>query len=199
MARMREMALRSVAPVASVCRFTGREPHHEAAFKFLAAHLLSDERADAINGLAHHLRLDAIELHALLEDIGQEGGQIPDDRRLELDLLQAIRLALIMRIFILAAQLPRFTTVNDVSYDQIFQQALALEVPEVVSFMRQAFPHRPHEDASASSFDEQASYRPHSIDDYGRIETEILTPMEQAYEMVREIGTGISHHWGAFG
>jgi phosphoenolpyruvate carboxylase len=177
----------------------GREPNLEAPFKLLATRLLEDGRAGSIKGLAHHLRLDAIELHALLEDIGQEGGQIPDDRRLELDLLQAIRLALIMRIFILAAQLPRFTTVNDVSYDQIFQQALALEVPEVVSFMRQAFPHRPHEDASASSFDEQASYRPHSIDDYGRIETEILTPMEQAYEMVREIGTGISHHWGAFG
>ena len=37
------------------------------------------------------------------------------------------------------------------------------------------------------------------IDDYGRIETEILEPMEQAYELVRELGTGISHHWGAFG
>ena len=44
----------------------------------------------------------------MLEEIGIEGGKIPDDTRLELDLLQAIRLALIMRIFILAAQLPRF-------------------------------------------------------------------------------------------
>ena len=51
----------------------------------------------------------------------------------------------------------------------------------------------------AAAFDEQATYRPHGIDDYGRIETEILEPMEQAYELVREIGTGISHHWGAFG
>lgn len=177
----------------------GREPNLDAPFKLLATRLLEDDRAGAIIGLAHHLRLDAIELHALLEDIGLEGGKIPDDHRLELDLLQAIRLTLIMRIFILAAQLPRFTTVNDVSYEQVFRQALALEIPEVVSFMRQAFPHRAHAAANASNFDEQASYRPHSIDDYGRIETEILTPMEEAYEMVREIGTGISHHWGAFG
>ena len=40
---------------------------------------------------------------------------------------------------------------------------------------------------------------PKGIDDYGRIETEILEPMEQAYEAIREIGTGISHHFGAFG
>jgi phosphoenolpyruvate carboxylase len=177
----------------------GREPQLEAAFKLLATRLLEDERAGAINGLAHHLRLDAIELHSLLEDIGLEGGKIPDDVRLELDLLQAIRLAYIMRIFILAAQLPRFTATNDVTYEQIFRQALGLEIPDVVGFMRQAFPHREREPGAASDFIEPASYRPYSIDDYGRIETEILAPMEAAYEMVREIGTGITHHWGAFG
>jgi len=177
----------------------GREPNHVAAFKRLAANLLEDERAGAINGLAHYLRLDAIELHSILEDIGLEGGKIPDDHRLELDLLQAVRLALIMRIFILAAQLPRFTQTNEVSHDQIFRQALALEIPEVIGFMRQAFPRRAQAERSSAAFDETATYFPHSIEDYGRIETEILEPMEQAYELVREIGTGITHHWGAFG
>lgn len=177
----------------------GREPDHVAAFKRLAANLLEDERAGAINGLAHYLRLDAIELHSILEDIGLEGGKIPDDHRLELDLLQAVRLALIMRIFILAAQLPRFTQTNEVSHDQIFRQALALEIPEVIGFMRQAFPRRVQAERSSAAFDETATYFPHSIEDYGRIETEILKPMEQAYELVREIGTGITHHWGAFG
>ncbi|MCP4780917.1 MAG: phosphoenolpyruvate carboxylase [Hyphomicrobium sp.] len=177
----------------------GREPDHVAAFKRLAANLLEDERAGAINGLAHYLRLDAIELHSILEDIGLEGGKIPDDHRLELDLLQAVRLALIMRIFILAAQLPRFTQTNEVSHDQIFRQALALEIPEVIGFMRQAFPRRVQAERSSAAFDETATYFPQSIEDYGRIETEILEPMEQAYELVREIGTGITHHWGAFG
>jgi phosphoenolpyruvate carboxylase len=37
------------------------------------------------------------------------------------------------------------------------------------------------------------------MDDYGRLESEILEPLEQAYELVREIGTGIAHHFGAFG
>ena len=177
----------------------GREPHLDAAFKSLAAHLLTDSRADEINGLTHHLRLDAIELHSILEDIGLEGGKIPDDTRLELDLLQAIRLALIMRVFILAAQLPRFTPTNEVSYDQVFRSALGLEIPDVVSVMRQAFPRRTAAASSAAAFDEKASYLPKGIDDYARIDAEILEPMEEAYEFIREIGTGISHHWGAFG
>ncbi|MGQ0671850.1 MAG: phosphoenolpyruvate carboxylase [Hyphomicrobium sp.] len=177
----------------------GREPRLDGAFKTLAANLLSDNRAGEINGLAHHLRLDAIELHSILEDIGLEGGKIPDDHRLELDLLQAIRLALIMRIFILAAQLPRFTPTNEVSYEQIFRQALALEIPDVVSVMRQAFPRRTTAAHDAAAFNEKATYLPKGIDDYARIDAEILEPMEEAYGLIREIGTGITHHWGAFG
>ena len=176
-----------------------REPHLDAAFKILAKRLLSDTRAQAINGLAHHLRLDAIELHGILDEIGLDAGKIPDDHRLELDLLQAIRLTLLMRVFILVAQLPRFTATTETTYDQLFQQALGLEIPEVVSVMRKAFPKRTDAARDDSAFNEKATYLPKGIDDYGRIETEILEPMEQAYEFMREIGTGISHHWGAFG
>ena len=176
-----------------------REPHLDGAFKMLATRLLNDERAGAINGLAHYLRLDAIELHGILEEIGLEGGKIPDDHRLELDLMQAIRLALMMRIFILAAKLPRFTPTNEVTYEQIVEQALSLEIPEVMTVMRQAFPRRTDANLDDASFNESATYLPKGIDDYARIETEILEPMEKAYELVREIGTGISHHWGAFG
>jgi phosphoenolpyruvate carboxylase len=176
----------------------GREPHLAAAFKNLSTFLLEDERNAAINGLVHELRLDAIDLHTLLEDIGIDGGKIPDENRLELDLLQAIRLALIMRVFILAGQLPRFTT-RDVSHAQIVASALTLEVPEVINVMRQAFPKRTGMAEEKNAFRETATYLPQGIDDYGRIETEILEPMEQAYEAIREIGTGISHHFGAFG
>jgi phosphoenolpyruvate carboxylase len=177
----------------------GREPYLEPAFRALASRLLEDERCGAINGLVHHLRLDAVDLHAMLEEIGIEGGKIPGESRLELDLLQAIRLAFIMRVFILAAQMPRSSSRNEVSYAQILDWALALNVPDVCSEMRQAFPRRAKTAGDGATFDEPATYRPHGIDDYGRVETEILEPMEQAYEIVREIGTGISHHWGAFG
>ena len=177
----------------------GRESHLDGAFKFLAEHLLDDDRSDKIIGLADYLRLDAIELHSILEEMGLEGGKIPDDHRLELDLLQAIRAALIMRIFILTAQLPRFTPTNEVTHTELVGRALGLEIPDVIKVMRQAFPRRVDDPNDDDSYHEPATYLPKGIDDYGRIETEILEPMEKAYELVREIGTGISHHWGAFG
>ena len=179
----------------------GREEALEPAFRSLATYLLKDDRCSAINQLVHHLRLDAIDLHAILEEQKLSGGKVPDEHRLELDLLQAIRLAVIMRIFILAAQLPRFTPQDGLSYEQVLEMALSLEIPEVVKIMRQAFPHEQKGSGvdGEVAFDETASYRPRGIDDYGRLETEIFKPMEEAYEFVREIGTGISHHFGAFG
>ena len=176
----------------------GREANLDPAFRSLASLLLDDDRNGEINSLVHHLRLDAVELHSMLEEIGIEGGKIPDDTRLELDLLQAVRLALIMRVFILAAQMPRFAT-REISHRQLFELALMLDVPAVIAEMRQAFPRRMVSGGDGAQFTEKASYLPHGIDDYGRVETEILTPMEEAYELIREIGTGISHHFGAFG
>jgi phosphoenolpyruvate carboxylase len=179
----------------------GREQALEAAFRTLATHLLPDERQEAINELVHLLRLDAIDLHAILVDQNIEDGIVPDENRLELDLLQALRLALIMRIYILAAQLPRFTPQDGLSHTQVLEMALSLEIPEVLNILRAAFPHgaKKSDEESAPLFDEQATYRPRGIDDYARLETEILTPMESSYEAIREIGTGISHHFGAFG
>jgi phosphoenolpyruvate carboxylase len=114
----------------------GREEALQAAFRSLATHLLSDDRCGDINELVHLLRLDAIDLHAILEDQNIEGGKMPDEHRLELDLLQAIRLALIMRVFILAAQLPRFTPQDGLSHATVLDMALSLEIPEVVNIMR---------------------------------------------------------------
>ena len=176
----------------------GREQGLSSAFRTLATHLLPDDRHSDISELVHLLRLDAIDLHAILTELNIEDGIVPDENRLELDLLQAIRLALIMRIFILAAQLPRFAPQDGLSHTQVLEMALSLEIPEVLNILRRAFPYAT-KDAAGRGFDEQASYRPRGVDDYARLETEILTPMETAYEFVREIGTGISHHFGAFG
>jgi phosphoenolpyruvate carboxylase len=179
----------------------GREETLNAAFRTLATHLLPDDRQGDIFELVHLLRLDAIDLHAILEDQNIEGGKVPDSNRLELDLLQAIRLALVMRIYILAAQLPRFTPQDGLSHGQVLDMALSLEIPQVVGIVRKAFPHNAKNlgENGLPEFNEEASYRPRGIDDYARLETEILAPMEEAYEFMREIGVGIQHHFGAFG
>jgi len=101
-------------------------------------------------------------------------------------------------VFILAAQMPRFAT-RDVSHRQLFELALMLDVPAVLAEMRQAFPHHKKAQGDAAHYNEKATYLPKGFDDYGRVETEVLAPMEESYELIREIGTGISHHFGAFG
>ena len=77
-----------------------------------------------------------------------------------------------------------------------FERRSVLEIPAGRADHAPGIPASRASRDDASEFDERATYRPHGIDDYARIETEILEPMEKAYEFVREIGTGISHHSG---
>ena len=53
----------------------GREQTLNAAFRTLATHLLPDDRQGAISELVHLLRLDAIDLHAILERSKHRGRQ----------------------------------------------------------------------------------------------------------------------------
>ena len=85
------------------------------------------------------------------------------------------------------------------SYERVLGLALSLDIPEVVDFMRQVFPYRSASTITGEEYEEKATYRPHGVDEYGRLEHELLAPMQETYEQVREIGTGISHHFGAFG
>ncbi|WP_350335895.1 phosphoenolpyruvate carboxylase [Coralliovum pocilloporae] len=178
--------------------YAGQEVEHNASFRALAEYLLDDERSSSINGLVHHLRLDAIDLHGILNNVGLDGGKEPNAYRLELDLLHAIRLALIMHVFLLAAKVPKFSTRNDFSYDQLLDRILSLDVDEAVQILCETFPHG-RDGEEVVGYQEDASYEPRGVENYSRIHTELINPLERSFEMIREIGTGITHHFGAFG
>ena len=158
----------------------GREQTLNAAFRTLATHLLPDDRQGDISELVHLLRLDAIDLHAILEDQNIEGGKVPDDTRLELDLLQAIRLALIMRIYHSCSAASALYAARRPIPQRGFGHGSEPRNSGSREHLRKAFPHDAKNLGGKGSpdFDEQASYRPRGIDDYARLETEILTSME---------------------
>jgi len=171
----------------------GREANLDPAFRALANLLLSDDRNGEINSLVHHLRLDAVELHAMLEEIGIEGGKIPDDTRLELDLLQAVRLALIMRVFILAAQMPRFAT-REISHRQLFEMALMLDVPAVVleceAEVEAGRPELPHGELLEVAGQLVVAPRAHDQ----QVPANLVAPQPRLRQVVHPVRTGGEQH-----
>jgi len=173
---------------------SGGENHLERACGDLAAHLVKDRRYFAALELAAHLRPGVIKLRRGLEAMGfKEIGPAP----LNLDLLHALRLALIQHMFLLGARLPSFARAGGFSRPEVLDEILALDVPRAVDQLRQGFPQRSSTDIQ-TLFDEPAD-DDDSETGYEAIERDTIAPLERAFEQSRRISLAIAHHFGAHG
>lgn len=179
--------------------YVGIEADHISSFRKIAQSLMTDKRHESVMRLVHHLRQDAIDLHRILDRLSMESGKMPDDYRLQLDLLHAIRIAIIEHVYLLAARIPEFASRHDVTQEQVMSMVLSLEIPMALSVLREVFPMEPLDEVDAS-FDEESTY--HATGEnvgYVVLHETLIDPMERAYELLRQISVCISHHFLAHG
>jgi phosphoenolpyruvate carboxylase len=170
----------------------------------LAEHLRQDPRYYAMLRLVSFLREDAIHLDDLLSEIGADtrhgtghGPGYPIEG-LDPALLHALRIALIQHIFLLAARLPKFSTRNDISQDDVMDLVTRLRVREATKLLRSIFP-RTQPVAADYRLEEDATYEGAETVDYAEMNRRLIDPMLSAFEISQEITVGISHAFGAFG
>ena len=164
---------------------------------YLAELLGDDDRFAAMMRLAVHLRLDELQLQQILGDKAEMGGDLGRERR-DLDILHAIRIALVQHIFLLAAQVPPFSPRNDISREDIMNLIFELRLPEAIDSLRRAFPRK---GASIEDYDmSELADDPNGGDQgYADINDDLIDPMERACQTLREISTGVAAAFGAFG
>ncbi len=182
--------------------YGGAEGAVTPSFRALARLLKGDRRHEATMRLTHHLREDAMDLHEVLDRLSVESGKVPDENRLQLDLLHAVRIALIEHIFVLAAQIPPFASRNDITPEQLMSLILSLDITEALAVLREVFPAEMPE-AEEAAFDEETTYDGTSATSteggYRRLHNELIDPIAQSYDILRHISVGISHHFLAHG
>ncbi len=169
----------------------------------LAEHLREDSRFYAMLRLVSALREDAIHLDDLLAEIATEGGAAPASPGAgppppDPALLHALRIALIQHVFLLAARLPKFSTRNDVSQDDVMALMTRLRVSEATQLLRSIFPPR-QPIAADYPLDEPASYQGAEAVDYAEMNRQLIDPMLLAYEIAQDITVGIAHCFDAYG
>ncbi len=176
----------------------GMEHNIKGPCLYLADLLRGDSRHDSIMHLATLLREDDVHLAALFNSLGLKKRLDEDDGRDELDILHAIKLALIQHIYLLAAQIPPFSAQNNFTLEQVMGYVLSLRIDDAVAMLRQSYP---MEAPQLSDYDiaEEASYRGEDDNDYIDLNRHLIDPIEAAYQTVLEIGVGISHHFRAHG
>lgn len=173
---------------------SGDEPELEKPCGDLARHLVGDRRYFAALELAARLRPGAITLKRSLAQMGFEKiGPAP----INLDLLHAVRIALLQHMFILGARLPSFARAGGFSRAEVLNEILALDVPRAVAQLREGFPQR-RETGPTPRFDEPAD-GDDSDTGYEAIERETIAPLEETFAQCRRISLAIAHHFGAHG
>jgi phosphoenolpyruvate carboxylase len=111
-------------------------------------------------------------------------------------LLHALRLALVHRIWLLQASIPDFSPRHGVTRLAMEGRVLKLDIPQAVALLTEVFPSTPD---PAADRDYAEPRGPRMAAAYAREHAEIFTPMLRLFELVREIGTAITHEVGAFG
>jgi phosphoenolpyruvate carboxylase len=122
----------------------------------------------------------------------------PDAPRMETAemLLHALRIALISRIWLLATGVPEFSPRHGTTRDALLVRMLQLDVPAALTFLGEVFPASPDPDADRD-YAEPAG--PRASVSYQREHERIFAPIARLFDLVREIGTAVTHHVGAFG
>ncbi|MEM8985340.1 MAG: phosphoenolpyruvate carboxylase [Pseudomonadota bacterium] len=167
---------------------------------YLARLLGDDEQHIAMVRLAAHLRIDELQLQYLLnaEDDSRPIADAAAPERLTIDILHAVRIALIQHIFLLAAQIPPFSPRNDVSREDIMDLIFALRLDEALELLQRAYPI----DAPAmDDYDvaETADYPAGRAAGYAEINTRLITPLRETSALLRHITAGIAFAFGAIG
>jgi phosphoenolpyruvate carboxylase len=111
-------------------------------------------------------------------------------------LLHALRIALINRIWLLETEIPDFSTRYGISRQALTLRIYRLDVPAALALLNQIFPLQPDE---AVDLDYAEPPAPRAAAAYTREHEEIFDPMQRIFNMVREVGTAITHEIGAFG
>ncbi|WP_306253397.1 phosphoenolpyruvate carboxylase [Parvularcula sp. IMCC14364] len=173
-----------------------REPQLGQSCAVLARELSEDKRYFAALKLAAQLRSDSIALSDQLEAMQLRQSEVfmPD----ELDILHAIRIAILQHIFLLAARLPDLAPYAGTKKEDVLQMVFRLQTDEATALLEETFP---RDSLAMEDFDmaEVANYPADMPKLNDSIRAEFIEPLRRYTKMVQQITSGISNFYSAIG
>ncbi|MCW1381472.1 phosphoenolpyruvate carboxylase [Novosphingobium sp. KCTC 2891] len=181
--------------------YRGTETGLETGCLALAEYLTKDDRAGVFRRLVSRLRVDWMKLHRLLALTAggsTERDPVVDAERRNIGLLQSVRLALLMHMFLRAVQVPPFARSNDVSRDDVLEMVLSLRVEDALAQLRRAYP-VVEPGIADFAVNEPTDFPDHRGEDYGAIRARFIDPIERAHALNLRIAVAIANYFGAHG
>lgn len=178
--------------------YHGKQDRSQRAFRKLGQHLQNDNQATGIRHTVWRLRDDLVDLYRLVGRIGGDTIRITGVERSTLDLLHAIRIAVIIDSLVLICQTPKVGESNQYSNDDILALALRLDFETAASLIGSAFTSG-HAATPADDLAEAEDYSSSNTGNYNIIDAQILQPIAANQRIIRTITQMISANYGAHG
>ncbi|MDA0785732.1 MAG: hypothetical protein O3B37_05515 [Proteobacteria bacterium] len=171
----------------------------------LAGTLQRNQRHERLSRMLRLFLQDSIARTTAFEELGLTATAAPGampaplpDPDATVELLHAIRIALIGHLFRLVTRVPRFSREPNVTIDDVVAELLQLGIPGALVVLERAFP-IPSGPRPAEDFGEPSSYAQLSREGYIDEHITIFKPLREIYALIQKISTGITHACGAIG
>ena len=169
----------------------------------VAAHLERTRAHEMLVRVYRKLGRDCADLDEALSDLRADvvpaGHALGDvEKRENLELLHALRIALIQQVCRLAVHIPDFSVQHGTTPEELIAQILHLDIEHAVRQLEEIFPRADPADTD-QGFGEPASYRNEENQSYLREHIEIFQPIDGLYRLIRRISNGVVYDIGALG
>ena len=109
------------------------------AYRQIGLRLVNDPRANAVRNIVWIFRDDLMNLYELSKLVGVNDVRVSGEERVGLDVLHALRIALIIDSLALICRVPNFSDSNRHTNEDVLRAALTLDFEEVENIIRQEF------------------------------------------------------------
>jgi len=170
---------------------SGNEPGLSEKCLQVAETLKTSKWRAHITDLANNLRID---IYACANVMGVERSD--DDESLKI--LHALRLAVIMKMLILATELPAFNE-SGVSQLDILQRLQSFQIDSIINDLQNIYPSQKDPMKWVSELTEKSDISSADIGGFPHIAETVIKPMTRGAALIRQISIAITHSYDAFG
>lgn len=174
---------------------SGNEPHLAQRSLKVAETLKASPWRSQIMDLTNRLRMDVFDSVRAFQR-ADDSAAFNDIETLEI--LHALRLAVIMKMMIIATDLP-IAGDEPTSQLNILKRLQTFQIDGIISDLKERYPERRAALTWTEELAEKTDIPAAQPGGFSHISETIITPLERASELVRQITVAITHHYDAFG
>jgi phosphoenolpyruvate carboxylase len=166
----------------------------------LARRLARAPTTGAVGRLADLIAGDLLKFDAVMSPLAAPPPHAADDRERRMLLaLHAIRQALIMKAFLIVADLPAFSRRHDVSQSDLFDLAFELRFDDLAEQLNLIFPASRSDPAAFARLEEAGDEVGEGQKGYPEVQASSVAPLRAIAASLRAISIGVAQFYDAYG